>query len=293
MYNDVESAKLAIGSFLGSYTSEAASQKKVRDEFNTSTQQLAYKQLGTAYGVATRLLASPDILTEVLTDAGIAVAGDGENQFSPIIRLLYRVPVRGGGTKANKSAWKYGSVLRYAHDNEWTENNFSDKLNALELEIDGSKKRKLLAAELADRAKYRADDIEGALLEQAFVHALDQPGIGQVPGSAIPLEGRETGSWVTIAAVFDAAKGQYILHHVVSTSSAAVKKSISDVVAKTFKDDTDALFRDLAVHNREMDQLNAKSALAQVVSNAVSESGKKVFAAKAAKTKATADVQAA
>ncbi len=263
MFNNIEDAKQAITGFQVSHQALMSGQAQAKKTFATNAHDAAYTGIGEAFGVAIALKERPEILAGVLLDAGIKVAGDGENPFSPIVKLLYRQPVKGGGTKADKSAWKYGPVMRYCFDQKWEPEDVPANLKKLELEIDGVTRRKLLAAELADRDKYKDGEQDRQFTELAFVHMLDQPGIATMPGDAIDVEGRVHGSWVSVAAVWDSGAQTWIIHQPISTNSDTVKKSISKAVTKSFKDHNDALFIELAVHNEEMDKLNARSATAQ------------------------------
>lgn len=259
MFSNVKEAKQAIVDFQTSYLALLSSQSAEQKAFKTGAHQATYEGLGNALRVALALLESPEVMVGLLSDNNEKAAGVGENPFSPIVRMLYRKPLKGGGTTSDKSAWKYAGVLRYCRDRGWKPEQVADMLNGLQEEIDGVKRTKMLCAELLDRAKYRDGEEEAKFRDYAFQHLLEQPGFGTFPGDAVTVKSRENGTWISVAAVWNEAIGQWVIHQVANTISDAVKKQISAKVVKSFKDHNSKLFLDLALHNEEMDKLNEEA----------------------------------
>lgn len=255
LIKDINDASAKVGAFQSAYKDSLSAQRAENQGLTANNRTRTYQNIAAAYELAMALLANPDVLGALLTNWNEKAAGEKDNPFGPIVRILFRTPKKDGGTKANKSAWKYGGVLRYCRDEGWEPAKVPEELGKLEVEIDGIKRTKLLAAELADRQRYNVGAEDRQIEEFAFQHLMDQDGV-EVPISGA---GAKDGDFISVALSWSASKGRWIVRETIVTNSAKVRQSIRDKVLTKFKEYSDKLMIELASHNLMVESLEAEA----------------------------------
>ena len=259
MFNTIQEADVEVRKFMKDLRNAMKSNKDEASAITASGSQITYKALDDAFGLHAKLIGKASVYAQALSNAGVAAAKEGGNPYGPTVRLLFRRSKKGGGTEPNPSAWKYANVLRYCEDKGLRHGQLVNAIPGFEETIDGSKKTKLLAAELKDRERYGDDKEAIAIRAAAFVWQSEQTPLGTLSGADLLIDGREDGQWVSIAARWDEASSSYNLHRPIDTNSESVMRAITKGLVSDFRAYHDTLLRELAEHNIEMDDLDALS----------------------------------
>lgn len=252
--NDLAGAVSAVSKYHGDYNTALSSSKAARDQFQMEGRDRTYELLASAYELGTALLDEPIVLADLLGSYGITAAASGQNEFGPIVRALFRKP-GSNGSLFNKSAWKFGNVLRYIYDAGWTVEQIPEKLKQLNAVVEGKKYTKLLAAEMADRAKYDEDRERKHTEEMAIQLLMEGDGLGAINNPSFEIDSKDDGCLISLAASWDAKAAQWVIRGVVSTNSDAIKQALKKEAVNSHKNETERLFRELALHNMNVAQL--------------------------------------
>jgi len=261
------------------YTSKKASLlqgSSANTQFQTDSRKRLYRMIGEAAGVILQLMADQQVFGELCVKYGTKPAGEGENPYSPGIRILFRTK-KNGKDVFDRSAWKYGKVIRYGLEKGWKPDQFENRLEFLELKIDGKKVKRMLAAELQDTKNHGDKDAEATraleIAAQGFMAR--QPGIGAF-GAALAVDAPKNGQLVNVVASYDAASDQWIVRALANADHdrawASIKKDVlasfqkaRDELATKIAEaqlslehvDVEQLLADLDAHNVETSALNA------------------------------------
>lgn len=233
---NIDEALLAVDDYHGAYKAALSSEEAEKGALKANGHERNYVLLADASRICAALLANPKVMAQLLTNFDIAAAGENQNPFGPLVRALFRKEKKGGGTQFNKSCWKFGNVLRFIRDEGWKPEEVAEKLRSLERPVNGKIKKKLLCAELLDRAKYANEDHDARRANDlAIQFMLEGEGIGVVEGASIEVEDKVDGRLVTLAASWSAKRAKWIIRAVAVTNSDAVAKTIMPKAVEAYK----------------------------------------------------------
>ncbi|WP_394270944.1 hypothetical protein [Qipengyuania sp.] len=253
---NIDEALLAVNDYHGAYKAALSSEQADKDSFKTNGHERNYVLLAEASRICAALLANPEVMAQVLTSFGISAAGENQNPFGPLVRALFRKEKKGGGTEFNKSCWKFGNILRFIRDEGWKPEEVADQLRSLERPVDGKVKKKLLCAELLDRAKYSHEDDDTRRTNAlALQYMLESDGIGVVEGD-IEVEDKADGRLITLAASWSAKQGKWIIRAVAVTNNDAVAKAIMPEALKAYEAGSMDLLKRVAQQHIQMNAAN-------------------------------------
>lgn len=256
---------------------------KASNDFQMDARARTYRMVGNAAEVIQELMANEEVFGELCSQYNLKPAGEGQNPYTPGISILFRTK-KDGKDIADRSAWKYSKTIRYGIEAGWKATSkktlgevFAEKLEKLEVEVGGKKLKRMIAAEMADKAKYGDKVAEDeALVEQAALNFMTKmPGMGAFQ-SNLGVDLPKSGQLVNVVASYDAENGQWVVRALTNSDHDRAWASIKRNVVRDFRSrleaynaeksgeqmalaniDLDQLLEDLANHNAEVDAINA------------------------------------
>ena len=272
----IADATKLVQDFYAAKKNSLAQRGEANETFKVDSRKRTYRMIGEAAGVILKLMADQKVFGELCVKYGTKPAGEGENPYSPGIRILFRKK-EGGKDVFDRSAWKYGKSIRYGLEQGWKPDQFEDNLENLELNIDGKKVKRMIAAELQDTKNHGDKDAQATLALEIAAQGFmaRQPGIGTF-GANLAVDAPKNGQLVNVVASYDATSGQWIVRALANADHdrawASIKKDVlasfqkaRDELATKIAEaqlsrehvDVEQLLADLDAHNVETSALNA------------------------------------
>jgi len=272
----IADATKLVNNFYAAKKASVSSGSAAKGDFQMDARKRVYRMIGDAAEVILQLMSNQEVFGQLCSRYNTKPAANGDNPYSPGIRILFRRN-QGGKNVFDKSAWKYGKVIRYGLEQGWKPDQFENRLEGLELTIDGKVVKRMLAAELQDTKNHGDKDAEETraleIAAQAFM--LRQPGLGAF-SAGLGVDAPENGQLISVVASYDEASDRWLVRGLANANHdrawASVKK---DVLAEFNKaredqlveietarlsseyDDGEQLMADLDTHNAEVDAFNA------------------------------------